>query len=1118
MKRIFLCTLMCLGTLLQWHLSFAQTTVNIPLSKDAYLVSGSPSSNYGNSEVLVAGSEDVRIAMFRTALQVDLTSIPENAVISSAKLFLYKHTGYTTSGNEDFLLERFESSWSEASISYSNQPRTDGTTIKLLEKVNGLYSFDITSDVINMYNGTQVNYGWLLRAGNETVNYSEEYFYSKEYKSAPFRPYVEVVYSSPFIVADAVINHATDSTTNDGSISPDISGGSGNYTYSWIEGSSGSNLGSSASLNGLSSGWYGVHVTDDSTSEEIYMAFIVGAKDGEFTVDFNPGPNYTDDAMIYDLVRNGVDYGENNYGTYSLFRAENWTYGSWYDSRSLLKFRLWMDPTFNINKADLYLSGYDHYPLSRPNTSEFRKIIEPWEENEVTHYSRPTIGSTPLEVLSATPQGNENKVVDMRSFWDEWALSNTENYGVMFQLQLYNDQYTRMKYYSSDAADPTTHPWMKFELAIPVSASWNDSTELGEVQVDISSLSTTGPYHYMISRVPIADISETYSYMIDSIGMPVDSVQFFTGNSASNTHIFSSVVAGTHFVAVFDANGNRILDQTVDVYGDLTLESGSTGLESMKNTIRANSGGIGVGSVELYTVQGDDVGFVAKLDPLSASPQFIGFAGSTVQVDSYTDLEYGIYFDGTSVRTIQSGSLSAPLSVNFDVREVQFQVVDDVLTMKANQQLLVTKSLPTEYTYKLGVGIQDGASITMLNFNLLPFMHEIVTYRFRPNVIRHLNCGGDQTAIISFSVASSNNTSQFTYSVTHQETGLSAGSGSLFFNSSATPITSFTNGTPLLPGIYVVEYVYSGQTYTGEIDLGYEAFWEQRDPEYTEVPNTYSLLVSGHDELTFLGALSKNIIRHDQEGWVEFTTVLMNDDELSMFRPTTLNPNSSPYSMAILTEEFASFFKMSVFNNYYWSQLFSPSQGYSSYMSLNDNSRIRVKFTTSGGGSGNGEIFLYENGVFKEKVDRGNSATVARFTSILNGDGFRDVITSFPCPQPSLMYGHLKYSLDGFYHIMNEGQIRFVFDQEYDADDLKFNIYNQNDELVKTQADYPALATTYGDNYLEIDVSTNGYCIGRGFFYLEVINSKKEKLYMRFFNNYTSEFCTDYINANQSND
>ena len=59
---------------------------------------------------------------------------------------------------------------------------------------------------------------------------------------------------------------------------------------------------------------------------------------------------------------------------------------------------------------------------------------------------------------------------------------------------------------------------------------------------------------------------------------------------------------------------------------------------------------------------------------------------------------------------------------------------------------------------------------------------------------------------------------------------------------------------------------------------------------------------------------------------------------------------------------------------------------------------------------------------------------------------------------------------------------------------------------MKTQASFPAVQVTYGENYLTLDLTTTNGCIGQDFFILEVISDKKEKTYLRFYNEYNS--CT----------
>ncbi len=1100
---------MCLGTLLQWHLSFAQTTVNIPLSKDAYLVSGSPSSNYGNSEVLVAGSKDVRVAMFRTALQVDLSSIPENAVISSAKLFLYKHTGYTTSGNEDFLLERFESSWSEASISYSSQPRTDGTTIKLLEKANGLYSFDITSDVINMYNGTQVNYGWLLRAGNETVNDSEEYFYSKEYKTVALRPYVEVVYSSPFIVTDAVINHATDSTTNDGSISPDISGGSGNYTYSWIEGSSGSNLGSSASLNGLSSGWYGVHITDDSTSEELYMAFIVGAKDGEFTVDFNPGPNYTDDAMIYDLVRNGVDYGENNYGTYSSFRAENWTYGSWYDVRSLLKFRLWMDPTFNINKADLYLSGYDHYPLSRPNTSEFRKIIEPWEENEVTHHSRPTIGSTPLEVLSATPQGNENKVVDMRSFWNEWALSNTENYGVMLQLQLYNDQYTRMKYYSSDAADPATRPWIKFELSLPVSVSWDVTSGLGEVQVDVSSLSATGPYHYIISSDPIPDLVESYQLISDSLPITIDSVSFFKGFYTGTSHTFEGYEAGKYFVSVFDSQQNRILDEVAYLSPPLQFET-ELGLVSEGSTI-SSVNGEGYGSLTLYTSEKVDGGFEVELSRALGETQFVGLMSKEVGLKGVENLSYGVYLDEDQLFTVYNGvvdttdTFAIPLSMSSLVFEIKSGVLE---VRNSNGDEYLSEILPSSYAYQVALGTAESSTMDVK-------IVEGFTLKSMPTVSINVTPGScfDSNGTIELGYTVSGLFAQYyqfdaptvTNILTNVTTTMNTVSPGVYGISNLLPGTyivypsgTFTtsSSTVVVPFTPQVVHIHSKVVWTGLIETEYSPLGN--------FPQSESLSRNSLSSGEIVGSAQ---VKHELDiagdNALFFNLNLPNVLDNCILRWTDQVDVAATLYSGISQESFTGIIFVRGSNGVFVGKLvngvmqgiqgpqtaFAPVSNGASLGYYYSSSTLEAWLEESTFGNGTTSLIpSYSVG--------GNPTHLSVNTGNL-GTGIYNVLTNMPCIVPDI-YAKVDRKLRGVKYRVYENALRFYVDEEYNSTgSLRYRIFSEDDRVTPAQ-DWQTVPTSveYGDNRFVLNVTN----ISSGVFILEVENEKKEKFYLRFEN------------------
>lgn len=134
-----------------------------------------------------------------------------------------------------------------------------------------------------------------------------------------------------------------------------------------------------------------------------------------------------------------------------------------------------------------------------------------------------------------------------------------------------------------------------------------------------------------------------------------------------------------------------------------------------------------------------------------------------------------------------------------------------------------------------------------------------------------------------------------------------------------------------------------------------------------------------------------------------------------------------------------------------------------------------------------------------------STSALSVHTKILN-DGV-NVETSIKCNTPDEVYATLFDETDGAYYTMKNGKLRFVFNQNYDTqNNLKFNIYNFLGNLHKTQVNFPAVQATYGDNYITLDLTTTSGCLGSGMFVLEVISDKKEKTYLRFYNEYNS--CT----------
>jgi len=164
------------------------------------------SANYSHNtspEVFASTwTKDGILMMVRGAFKFDLTGIPANATITSAKLTLYSNptpnngdlVNANSGTNNSMYLQRISSNWSGAST-WSNQPTVDATTqvsiphtdLKFLDVVD----VDVTGLVNTMH--TTTNYGFMIRLQNETI-YTIRNFCSSRYPDATKHPKLVVTY------------------------------------------------------------------------------------------------------------------------------------------------------------------------------------------------------------------------------------------------------------------------------------------------------------------------------------------------------------------------------------------------------------------------------------------------------------------------------------------------------------------------------------------------------------------------------------------------------------------------------------------------------------------------------------------------------------------------------------------------------------------------------------------------------------------------------------------------------------------------------------------------------------------------------------------------------------
>ncbi len=187
------------------------------VSSTSYLHSMFPSTNYGNYVEFDAIDWTVGGNPFtsRSSIEFDYSSIPANAVISSATLSLF---GNPTSGNTQgstgsntCYLQRITSAWDVTTVTWDNQPTTttvNQVTIPASSSISQDYpSIDITDLVIDDINDVS-NSGFILRLQSEVLGNSMV-FCGPDFSNAAKRPKLVVCYTIP----NSVTNNITEQST-----------------------------------------------------------------------------------------------------------------------------------------------------------------------------------------------------------------------------------------------------------------------------------------------------------------------------------------------------------------------------------------------------------------------------------------------------------------------------------------------------------------------------------------------------------------------------------------------------------------------------------------------------------------------------------------------------------------------------------------------------------------------------------------------------------------------------------------------------------------------------------------------------------------------------------------
>jgi hypothetical protein len=167
--------------------------------KDTWVYEQNPTFNYGNSINLFVGN--FYGYFMRGFLEFNLSLIPEDAVIVSAKLSLY-HTKAAIIGGQEFNpvgVYQVLFFWDESSLIWDNQPAYHSSPYDIVEFTDYYQSYQwvVTDLVQNWLNGSFSNYGMMLRCVSNNPSYCSYSFCSSEHATANWRPKLTVYYYIP---------------------------------------------------------------------------------------------------------------------------------------------------------------------------------------------------------------------------------------------------------------------------------------------------------------------------------------------------------------------------------------------------------------------------------------------------------------------------------------------------------------------------------------------------------------------------------------------------------------------------------------------------------------------------------------------------------------------------------------------------------------------------------------------------------------------------------------------------------------------------------------------------------------------------------------------------------
>ncbi len=638
-------------------------------------------------------------------------------------------------------------------------------------------------------------------------------------------------------------------------------------------------------------------------------------------------------------------------------------------------------------------------------------------------------------------------------------------------------------------------PSSNYPMTTSFHSSYSENSNTGTVTTRLKPLSGyTSPYNYFVTASPMDDMKSIYKYLKDSIYTAgVDSTTFFQGSTSSTTLVSPYLPSGSYYSNVFDSKGVRIYTNRQEVmpayvFGQQNL------FENSYNEFLSTARDSYI-TLNTYVTEEDRSSFIYHLSDTSGQQAFgvlpenntiTGGTGST----HFSQLKYGFAVKSSKLYLIVTGAKVDSVTAK---RNVPIELVfgDGVVVFRQEGTVLRTETLDSAFTYKSGMYLKSWGiplSLTPVNVRLRPYK---ITGKVENN-----ECDAstakltvNYTALHGASITSPSFT---LYNITDE-------------TSPTTYDASVSNGEVFssIPfGVYSLEGSFNigANNYTNVkrvIYVGPELSWDPVSNLQSGLPDHFAVsnsTVTGTPSNSGK-AIAINKLNAATPGWVVFTPVISPNSHTFNHRRTTVSFGEAPQlsSVAVFDQNMPSVtFKGAV-------GITASMSGGGAYVDLFEyapNTPLLVaRYPTSNDVKYRQNYTVFST-VTSYSDGRWKPAVYSQFAS----SGIVDAFASFQCkPYTTDIFAHLKYELDGYFHVMNNCRINFLYNEEYNSSTLNFTIYT--DDMIKQydQGDFPAVPLNIGENRVSLFIGDSEHCLTDGNYILDVVNEKKEHFYLRFY-------------------